>query len=180
MHAELRYFAYGTLQKGFPNWHDLADRLGEPIGRFRTVESHALVVPIQPGCANPACGLLHRMAALVPGIEGFHVEGDLFDVDRSTLAAIDRLEGHDERRPPGPYVRTWIEVASLEGREVHNAIAYRIREPARWRALVASGRAELVMRYERELAAAAPKECCIRNSHHRGPHDVLDPFASPT
>lgn len=114
---ELGYFAYGTLQKGFPNWPDLADRLGDPVGRFRTVEPHALVVPIQPGCVNPGCGLLHRMAALVPGVEGCHVEGDLFVIDRSVIAAIDRLEAYDETRdPPGPYVRINIKVAAIARR----------------------------------------------------------------
>jgi hypothetical protein len=116
MAAEIDYFAYRTLQKGFPNWPDLADQLGDPVGRFRTVEPHALVVPIKLGCGNPGCGLLHRVAALVPGVEGFHVEGDLFMIDRSALAAVDRLEDYDERRAiPGLYVGTQVEIAPLTG-----------------------------------------------------------------
>lgn len=91
MDRDLRYFAYGTLQKGFQNWHDLAERLGDPIGRFRTVEPHALVVPIRRGCWNPGCRLLHRMAALIPGTEACHVEGDVFAIDRSALVAITGL-----------------------------------------------------------------------------------------
>ena len=176
--AELAYFAYGTLQKGFANWRDLADRLGDPVGRFRTVEPHALVVPVQPGCANPGCPLLHRMAVLVPGIEGFHAEGDLFIVDRSALAEIDRLEDYDDARdPPGLYERVRVRVASPAGREAHDAFAFRVSDPAPWRALVATGRAELLTRYERRHAHASPKRCCIASPGHTGPHDVLDPFA---
>jgi hypothetical protein len=106
---DLRYFAYGTLQKGFPNWLDLADRLGDPIGRFRTDEPYALVVPTQPGCCE--------------------------------------------------------------------AIAYCVRDPAAWLALVSSGRAELLARYERRFAGATPKACCSAKPGHAGPHDVIDPFA---
>ena len=178
MVRELRYFAYGTLQKEFPNWHDLADRLGDPIGRFRTVEPHAVVVPIQAGCWNPGCRLLHRMAALVPGVEGFHVDGDVFAIDPSALAAIDRLEDYDEdRQPPGLYLRTHLQVRSLAEPTVHEAIAYCVRDPAPWLALVSNGRAEALSCYERRFADATPKACCLRNPGHAGPHDVLDPFA---
>lgn len=178
MDTDLRYFAYGTLQKGFPNWHDLADRLGDPIGRFRTVEAHALVVPSQLGCSNPGCRLLHRMAALVPGIEGFHVEGDLFAIDRSALGVIDRLEDYDEnRQPPGLYVRTQVMVRRLAGGPLQKAIAYRVSDRAPWQALVSRGRAELRECYERDFADATPKACCLKNRGHAGPHDVIDPFA---
>ena len=179
MAAGIDYFAYGTLQKGFANWPDLADELGDPVGRFCTVQPHGLVVPIQPGCANPGCGLLHRMAAMVAGIDGSHVEGDLFEIDRSALAAIDRLEAYDpSRQLPGLYVRTEIEVVAAGGGEIRLATAYSVREPDRWRALVASGRAELLVRYEHHLADARPKLCCVENPGHRGPHDVIDPLAS--
>lgn len=178
MAAQIGYFAYGTLQKGFPNWPDLADQLGEPVGRFRTVEPHALVVPIQPGCGNPGCGMLHRMAALVPGVPGFRVDGDLFMIDRCALAAVDRLEAYDDRRePPGLYVRTSIEIASIADDQVRAAITYRVRDPTAWLALVTRRAAELHERYEHHLAHATLKQCCIRNPRHHGPHDVLDPLA---
>ena len=174
------YLAYGTLQKGFPNWLELADRLGEPLGRFRTARPHALVVPIQPGCGNPGCVLLRRMASLVPADHGCHVEGDLFLADRSLIAEIDRLEGYDETREAsgvsGPYVRGETEVAPVDGGETRLATAYRVRDPARWRALVASGRAELLMRYDPRFADARPKACCVENPGHDGPHDVIDPL----
>jgi gamma-glutamylcyclotransferase (GGCT)/AIG2-like uncharacterized protein YtfP len=175
---DLRYFAYGTLQKGFPNWLDLADRLGDPIGRFCTDEPYALVVPTQPGCWNPGCGLLHRMAALVPGVASLRVEGDLFAIDRSALAEIDRLENYDEDRPTsGLYVRGRVHVRPLSGGSVLEAIAYCVRDPAAWLALVSSGRAELLARYERRFAGATPKACCSAKPGHTGPHDVIDPFA---
>jgi gamma-glutamylcyclotransferase (GGCT)/AIG2-like uncharacterized protein YtfP len=176
---DLCYFAYGTLQRGFPNWHDLADRLGEPIGRFRTVEPHALVVPVQPGCANPGCGLLHRMAALVPGVDAFEVEGDVFAIDRSALAEIDRLEDYEEeRQPPGLYLRTNVTVRPMAGGAPREAIAYCARDPEPWLALVKRGRAELHRRYEQRFADATPKACCVRDPGHAAPHDVLDLFAS--
>lgn len=163
MAGDIGYFAYGTLQKGFANWPDLSDELGEPVGRFCTAQPHGLVVPIQPGCANPGCGLLHRMAALVPGIEGLHAEGDLFEINLSSLAAIDRLEDYDPtRQPPGLYVRTQIEVIRVGG-DVRPAMAYTVREPGRWRALVANGTAQLLVRYEHHLAQAGPKLCCLEN-----------------
>lgn len=172
----LCYFAYGTLQMGFPNWYDLSGLLGDPIGRARTVEPHALVVPRQPGCGNPRCGLLHRMAALVPGVEGFHVEGDVFAIDQRALAAIDRLEDYDERRQqPGLYARTQVRVRLLAEGSVRAAIAYAVNDPAGWQALVRHGRAELLERYERRFADATPKACCVRRPGHAGPHDVIDP-----
>jgi gamma-glutamylcyclotransferase (GGCT)/AIG2-like uncharacterized protein YtfP len=176
--CDLRYFAYGTLQKGFPNWLDLADRLGDPIGRFRTAGPYALVVPLEPGCWNPGCGLLHRMAALVPGVAALRVEGDLFAIDRSALAEIDRLENYDDQRPTsGLYVRGHVHVRPLSGGSVLEAIAYRVRDPAPWLALVSSGRAELLASYERGFASATLKACCRAEPGHAGPHDVIDPFA---
>ena len=176
---DIAYFAYGTLQKGFQNWPDLADRLGDPIGRFRTVAPHALVVPLEPGCGNPGCRLLHRMAALVPGVDGFHVEGDLFMIDRATLAAVDRLEDYEPgRRPPGLYERVEVEVVALDRRRTVVAMAYRVREPARWRALATSGAAELLTQYVHDLARAEAKRCCRLHPGHDGPHDVVDPLAS--
>ena len=174
----LHYFAYGTLQRGFPNWPDLASLLGEPLGRFRTVKPHAVVVPIQPGCGNPGCGMLHRMAALVPGVDGHRVQGDLFAIDRSGLPAIDRLEGYDERRhPPGLYVRCGLEVEPVAGGEPRVALAYLVSEPELWRALAAGGAAELVEHYESRHAEVEPKRCCVAAPGHPGPHDVIDPLA---
>jgi hypothetical protein len=43
------------------------------------------------------------------------------------------------------------------------ANAYTVREPARCRALVATGTAELLERYDRHLAEARPELCCLTN-----------------
>jgi hypothetical protein len=119
------------------------------------------------------------MAVLVAGVEGFQVEGDLFAVGRSALAAIDRLEGYDEERePPGLYERIRLTVAPAGGGAGRDAFAFRIRDPAPWRALAASGGAELVTRYEKRHAHASPKRCCVVEPGHAGPHDVVDPFAA--
>ncbi len=100
-------------------------------------------------------------------------------IDRSALAAIDRLEGYDEaREPPGLYLRTQLQIASAAGDDVRVAIAYRVRDPVPWRALVTNGGAELLERYEHHLSGATPKQCCISNPRHPGPHDVIDPLAS--
>ena len=165
------YFAYGTTQKGFPHHRTLAALLGEPVGRFRTASSHAIVVPHRAACSNPGCSLVHRMAVLVPGIEPLRAEGDLLLITDEGLAAIDRLE------TAGPYVRDTVEVVSVAGAARCAAQAYFAREPARWRALAEAGRADTLASYPRHLAAASmPKRCCVRAPGHAPPHDVVDPL----
>jgi hypothetical protein len=58
------------------------------------------------------------------------------------------------------------------------ATAYRVREPARWRALATTGAAQLLERYEHHLASAEPKRCCVIEPGHSGPHDVIDPLTA--
>src|SRR6188472_3386736 len=126
------YFAYGTTQKGFAHHRRLASLLGEPVGRVRTVAAHAVVVPRRAACSNPGCRYVHRMAALVPGVEPLHAEGDLFLVSGEAVAVLDRLEtGSPEL--PGPYLRGEIEVVSADDAATYAAHADLVREPARWR-----------------------------------------------
>jgi gamma-glutamylcyclotransferase (GGCT)/AIG2-like uncharacterized protein YtfP len=175
MHG-IRYFAYGTTQKGFLHHRRLAHLLGEPIGRFRTAAAHAVVVPYRAACGNPGCQYVHRMAALVPGVEPLRVEGDLFLIDEATLAVIDRLELGDGS-VEGPYVRDRITVVSAERAERHEAVAYIAREPARWRRLVMLQHAEAREVYPPDLAVGeALKDCCVRAPGHAPPHDVVDPL----
>jgi gamma-glutamylcyclotransferase (GGCT)/AIG2-like uncharacterized protein YtfP len=165
------YFAYGTTQKGFVHHRALADLLGEPVGRARTVAAHAVVVPHAAACSNPGCRYVHRMAALVAGLEPLRVEGDLFLVGDDAIAALDRLE------LAGPYVRDRIAVVALDGTGTRDAVAYVASEPARWAALVDSGAAEALGVYPRDLAAGERlKDCCVRAPGHGGPHDVVDPL----
>jgi gamma-glutamylcyclotransferase (GGCT)/AIG2-like uncharacterized protein YtfP len=173
---EIHYFAYGTLQKGLSNYADMTDVLGEPRGRFRTVEPFAVVVPHERGCANPGCSLLHRMAALVPEVGWLRVEGDVYLVDVDGLRVIDRLENYDGEEGAGPYVRREVEVVSIDGRTQLTAFAYRVRDPAAWRALVEMGRADAVARYTAEMATSTPKDCCVREPGHAGAHDTIDPL----
>jgi gamma-glutamylcyclotransferase (GGCT)/AIG2-like uncharacterized protein YtfP len=151
----------------------LADLLGEPLGRFRTVAAHGVVVPQRAACSNPGCMYVHRMAALVPGLEPLRVEGDLFLISPEAVAVIDELE------LAGPYVRQLVATAPLDGGETCTAQGYVAREPARWRALVARGEAEALTSYPRDLGAGEQlKACCIRSPGHPPPHDVLDPLAA--
>jgi gamma-glutamylcyclotransferase (GGCT)/AIG2-like uncharacterized protein YtfP len=169
--AAIPYFAYGTTQQGFVHHRALAEVLGEPLARVRTVEAHAVVVPRRPACSNPGCRYVHRMAALVPGLAPLRVEGDLFLIGDDAVAALDRLE------LAGPYERDRVDVVALDGAATYTAIAYPAREPERWRALVERGDAEALPAYPRDLAVSEQlKPCCVRAPGHAGHHDVVDPL----
>ncbi len=174
--SDIHYFAYGTLQQGLSNYADLGDVLGEPRGRFRTLDPFAVVVPHEPGCANPGCNLLHRMAMLVPEVGSLRVEGDVYLVDADGLRVIDRLENYDGEQGTGPYVRREIDVVSIDGLTQLRAQAYRVRDPSAWRALVKRGRAEAVACYTADMATSTPKDCCVRAPGHTGAHDTIDPL----
>jgi len=176
MARDIHYFAYGTLQKGLSNYADMTDVLGEPRGRFRTVDPFAVVVPHEPGCANPGCSLLHRMAALVPEVGPLRVEGDVYLVDADGLRVVDRLENYDDAQRTGPYVRRAIAVVAIDGSAQLTAQAYLVRDPAPWRALVELGRADAVARYTADMATSTPKDCCVRAPGHAGAHDTIDPL----
>ncbi|MEA2138248.1 MAG: gamma-glutamylaminecyclotransferase [Solirubrobacteraceae bacterium] len=176
MARDIHYFAYGTLQRGLSNHADVSEVLGEPRGRFRTRDAFAVVVPHQPGCANPGCNMLHRMALLVPEVGALHAEGDVYLVDADGLRVIDRLESYDGEDGSGPYVRREIDLVSLDGLTQLRAQAYRVRDPAAWRALVERGRAAAVARYTADMATSEPKDCCARAPGHPGAHDTIDPL----
>lgn len=174
--ARIAYFAYGTLQTGFANHAAFAHVLGDRICRVQTDASFAVVVPKARSCSNPGCGLLHRMAALVPDMEPLRAEGDLFLVDEDGLAALDRLEGCTPGNN-GPYVRREIDVLALDGSERWRAQAYPVSDAQGWRDLVARGAADALARFDAELALGTePKACCVREPGHPGPHDVIDPL----
>jgi gamma-glutamylcyclotransferase (GGCT)/AIG2-like uncharacterized protein YtfP len=176
MARDIHYFAYGTLQQGLSNYADMTDVLGEPKGRFRTVEPFAVVVPHERGCANPGCSLLHRMATLVPEVGSVRAEGDVYLVDADGLRVIDRLEGYDGADGSGPYVRRDVELVALDGSTRLTAQAYHVRDPAPWRALVELGRADAVSGYTADMATSTRKDCCVREPGHAGPHDTIDPL----
>jgi hypothetical protein len=162
------YFAYGTTQSGFLHHRALEPVLGAPVGRFRTVEPHGIVVPREAACSNPGCRFKHRMAALVRGHWSLHAEGDVFLVE--DFGPLDALE------LSGPYTRETIEVVRGDGERLV-AQAYPAAEPARWAQLVAAGLADALEAYPRELAETSElKACCTAKPGHEPPHDVLDPF----
>jgi gamma-glutamylcyclotransferase (GGCT)/AIG2-like uncharacterized protein YtfP len=170
------YFAYGTTQKGFAHYRRLADRLGEPVARVRTALAHAVVVPREAACSNPECQYVHRMAALVPGLEPLRAEGDLFVIGDDAVAELDRLETGSPGLD-GPYARDRLTVVSLDGAGTYAAHAYLAREPARWHALVERGGADTLTTYPADLASGERlKDCCARAPGHAGPHDVVDPL----
>jgi hypothetical protein len=171
------YFAYGTTQKGFLHHRRLAGLLGEPVARVRTALAHAVVVPRQAACSNPGCQYVHRMAALVPGLEPLRAEGDLFLIGDDALAVLDRLETGSAGLD-GPYVRERVTVVAMDGTGTYSAHGFLAREPARWRALVGRGDADALVTYPRDLASGERlKDCCARAPGHPGPHDVIDPLA---
>jgi len=89
--ARSKVFVYGTLLAGEPNSRLLAR--AQRIGDARTEEGFALFD-------------LGAFPGMVRAREGI-VVGELYEVDRETLAALDRLEGH-----PSFYRRTAITLAS--------------------------------------------------------------------
>jgi gamma-glutamylcyclotransferase (GGCT)/AIG2-like uncharacterized protein YtfP len=170
----LPYFAYGTTQQGFAHHRRMAGVLGEPVARVRTVSAHGVVVPRREACSNPGCPYVHRMAALVAGLEPLRVEGDLFLVGEDAVAVLDRLETGSG----APYVRGRVEVVAADG-AAYTAQAYLARDGERWRALVERGEADALPAYPRELAAdERHKDCCLRTPGHPPPHDVVDPLES--
>ncbi len=178
MTQAISYFAYGTLKQGFPNRRGrMQDLMADPMGTYRTVDEYALIVPKEPVCANPNCNLMHYMAALVPGVSGFHVEGELFEVEADTLAAIDSLEIGDYGA--AVYEQVAIELVSLDDDEHRSdVVTYQVRDPPAWIGLANRGLADIVERYGLEYAKDwTLKDCCVRNPDHHGAHDVFDPLA---
>jgi len=88
--ARSKVFVYGTLLAGEPNSRLLAR--AQQIGDARTEEGFALFD-------------LGAFPGMVRVREGT-VVGEVYEVDRETLAALDRLEGH-----PSIYRRTAITLA---------------------------------------------------------------------
>ena len=171
------YFAYGTLQQGFPNHAAHADDLGKPVGRFRTVAAYPLAVTTRPTCTNPGCRVVHHMCALLPdeGV-GHHVEGDVYAIGPATLDRLDALEHYlPDDEAASTYVRRPVAVEPVHppGPELV-AETFFIAQPQAWRDLIASGDADLRTRYARDLAVGPLKRCCIRDPTHAGAHDQVD------
>lgn len=93
-------FVFGTLKEGFPNF--ATNKGVRAAGGFRTIERHPLYLVgerFSPWLVD-ATG------------EGEKVVGQVFEVDESTLAAMDILERITE---PDGYRRVEMKVEALEG-----------------------------------------------------------------
>jgi hypothetical protein len=99
----------------FAHHRRLRERLGAPIGRFRTASPHAVVVPHRAACSNPGCRYVHRMAALVAGGQRLHAEGELFLIGGETADVIDELETGCGGLA-APYARGVVTMLSVDGR----------------------------------------------------------------
>ncbi len=173
-------FVHHTLQYGYPLAETYAKFLDPPVGRFRTVERFPLVVPFEAKCYNEDCGFEHRVCGLlnIAG-EGHRVEGDLFEVNADQLRRLDREEEYDPKGPPEfqGSIRRTILVEPLAGGDAIEAEAH-FNESATesYLSLVESDLAEMVPCYTREMAAQTPKQCCVENPGHDGPHTVSEAY----
>ncbi len=134
-------FVFGTLKQGFCNF---AINQGRRVGgNFVTVERYALYIIGKdhlPWLVAPVAG------------EGHPVVGQLFEVDDTTLANMDRLERVDE---PLWYRRVAISVQPAEGGAARTAWVYLGNHERLAQETVHVGP---VPEYTQALAAAYPLE----------------------
>ncbi|AXI54883.1 hypothetical protein C1J05_10595 [Sulfitobacter sp. JL08] len=151
------YFTYGSLKRGFPNFEKNAKLLSDFVGVATTTQALPLIVQKTPGCNNPNCGFLHRMATLVDKKgSGKHISGEVYRVTARGLKELDRLEGYDpNNHENNTYVRKTIAV-EVEGK-TEKAFCYFIVNAAQYEAAVSAGESEIVSEYTQEMAIAIPK-----------------------
>lgn len=103
-------FIYGTLKRGYPN-HDEYLAKEKYVGECRTVEKYPLII------ANKwfAPVMLHE-----PG-KGKNIKGELYQVNGTTLSALDSLEHTHEARG---YKRLLIEIQNIENNRIVLAYSY--------------------------------------------------------
>nr|XP_053621475.1 putative gamma-glutamylcyclotransferase CG2811 isoform X2 [Plodia interpunctella]XP_053621476.1 putative gamma-glutamylcyclotransferase CG2811 isoform X2 [Plodia interpunctella] len=111
-------FVYGTLKRGEPN-HYLLEKAENGIGNFivegKTKTKYPLIIVTK---YNIPC-LLHY-----PG-RGFHVRGEIYEVDDKMLSKLDKLEGH-----PNYATREIddIEVMRRQGNEIIKCWVYFLKQ----------------------------------------------------
>jgi gamma-glutamylaminecyclotransferase len=105
----IRLFVFGTLKKGFP-FHGACLDGATYLGAYRTVKAYPMFI------AGP---WFAPMMLDEPG-NGFHVRGELYEIDPPRLAAIDAVESVGK---PGNF-RILIEVESIKGGRDCPAFAY--------------------------------------------------------
>lgn len=83
----MKLFVYGSLKKGYWN-HEFIER-SSFLGKYHTVEKYVLVIKNEL-----------PFVATTPSVS--HIYGEVYDVDESTLHAIDKMEQNGRwytRRP---------------------------------------------------------------------------------
>jgi len=105
----IRLFVFGTLKNGFP-LHDPCLGGATYLGAYHTVEPYPMFIAGQ---------WFAPMMLDKPG-NGFHVSGELYEIDRARLAAIDAVESIGKA---GNF-RISIEVIPVEGGGRGHAFAY--------------------------------------------------------
>lgn len=151
------YFTYGSLKKGFPNHDAHTDVLDDFVGEAITRQRMPLIVPHEPHCDNPNCGLLHRMATLVDQKgRGKAVKGEVYRVSSSGMKELDKLEGyHGPNSPENVYVRKRINV--LINGVKKPAYTYVIAHPTKYLDQWEQGTSGVVAEYTLDMAAGTPK-----------------------
>lgn len=97
----IRLFVYGSLMRHGKNHHILRDGPGEAclVGKATTVLPFPLIL-VPPFFSPPMLN--------APG-HGFRVQGELWDVDDKTLAALDELECVEHPRTPFARMRILVQ-----------------------------------------------------------------------
>jgi gamma-glutamylaminecyclotransferase len=102
-------FVFGTLKRGFPNHHYLAQQT--LLGDFETEQAYPLYL----------VGERHSPWLIDQPGEGMKVRGQVFEVDEQCLAALDELERIHAR---DGYRRQEIKVSSQQGSVKLSVYAY--------------------------------------------------------
>ncbi|WP_367990568.1 gamma-glutamylcyclotransferase family protein [Vibrio sp. NTOU-M3] len=102
-------FVFGTLKQGFPNFNSNA---GQRItGRYKTRHCYPLYL----------VGERHSPWMVLEQGKGFSVVGEIYQVDKATLTAMDKLERVGEA---DGYRRVTIEVTNIDNGDVRQVDAY--------------------------------------------------------
>ncbi len=169
-------FVFHTLQHGYPLQADLGSFLGEPVGRYRTVQPYPLAVYREASCQNERCGFEHRVCGLLnrPG-EGHRVEGDIYELDDEQLRLLDIEEFYlpDQPKEEQGSVRRVIELEPIDGgAPVRAETHFNDSHEEHYTHSLEEGWAELVACYTIEMAQQTPKACCVETPGHPGLHTI--------
>ncbi|XP_052253935.1 gamma-glutamylaminecyclotransferase-like isoform X2 [Dreissena polymorpha] len=89
--SNILLFVYGTLKSGEPYHYLMKDELGGTCELFKSRKAVTVISILS--LWHP--GLMHPYLLYLPG-QGHHVEGELYEVDKTRLEILDGLEAHPE------------------------------------------------------------------------------------